>query len=161
MCLIKEVQFFLILQEANRKPAAYIQPVSPSLLHTQAHPKCRCAASLTRVYPHACTDTCCGTPPPPPSPLPTGAAYHVPGFRRKQGSCPPLDEEEAVEHAVVNWLMGEKQSNSWMQINSSHRFITHLPADATGNYATEGSASGSTHKTQLLSGCFQPMSGNV
>lgn len=38
---------------------------------------------------------------------------------------------------------------------------TGLPADATGNYETECSASGSAHKIQFLSCCFQPVSGNV
>lgn len=70
MCLIKEVQFFLVLQEANRKPAASIHPVSPSLLHTQAQTKSCSAASLTPcILMHTLT--------PPSSPFPAGAAYHA------------------------------------------------------------------------------------
>lgn len=91
MCLIKEVQFFLVLQEANRKPAASIHPISPSLMHTQAQTKCSCAASLTHVYPHAHLP-----------PLPSQQVLLImPGLEESR-VIPPLDEEGAIEHAVVS-----------------------------------------------------------
>lgn len=125
MCLIKEVQFFLVLQEANRKPAASIHPVSPSLLHTQAQTKSCSAASLTPcILMHTRT---CGVGHWHLPPLPSQQVLLImPGFRRKHGLSPPLDEEEAVENAMVSWQTGEKQSNSCMQIKSSHRSGTHV-----------------------------------